>query len=476
MVRMIAAPFLAAALLVGANAKDFHADVVVVGAGYSGLAAARQLQRSGLNTIVVEGRDRVGGRTYTGDFFGKNLDYGGSYLCGGSDNPLYPLQQEYGFSPVEPDWTWGQWDFNFQQFPASGSASYNSVAMGPYNQATSQAKRQLGRSLYAAYEEGKNWDNHDKERFNSTVAFNVESSWGSPASMLDSQTLNQYNCGFRWRCNTYYPEGGFGGMANKLVEEEGLDVQLNQDVTRVLDSGDSATVETASGDTFTGSKVIVTASLGVLKEGDIEFVPQLNNAKKIAIDRMGMSTCNKVFMAFEEDNFNASPWAQQNLEYFNVEAAFDNAPFYFYNRQLHPHQGGAPILESWWCDNIDLEYNNGMSLARHIDVLRGIYPALSDPVATDFTDWNANKFSRGAYSFPGVGSPIQDFDTMGEPQGNVHFAGEHTHRGWSSVNGAWLSGLRAANEVLGFKATDAGEYNDDFVGRPPIAAGQACGF
>jgi len=477
MVRLSPAILLACAYT-QADAKKQSADVIVVGAGYSGIAAARELHRSGLSTIVLEGRNYVGGRTATKEFHGINFDYGGAYMQGGTDNPLQALSSDYGFTPAKIDWVTAAWDFDFNQFPSSGSESYDNVAYKPYNTAYGNARRQLGRSLYEAFEEGKNWDGVDKKRFNSTLAYDVESGYGGPAYSMDSSSYREYYCGFRWRYDTYYPEGGFGHMVETIAAQEALDIQLNTAVTEVADNGDSVTVTTENGDVYTASNVVVTATLGNLKAGDILFTPQLNNDKKIAIDRIEMATCNKVFMAFDEENFAGSPWAQQGLEYFNNESPFDEAPFYFYNRQIHPFSGGSPIIESWWCSNLEMEYNNGVSLQRHLDVLRNIYPELSDPIDVDYTDWNQNRFSRGSYSYPGVGSPITDYDNLAKPQGNIHFAGEHTTRSFSSVNGAWLSGLDAADEILrgrtttprpgSWKSAEDGLQEEGGRGKPPV--------
>jgi monoamine oxidase len=86
-----------------------------------------------------------------------------------------------------------------------------------------------------------------------------------------------------------------------------------------------------------------------------------------------------------------------------------------------------------------------------MEKLRKLYPTLGDPTDTAFSGWNADRFARGAYSFPGVGSVIQDYDTMAAQEGLLHFAGEHTTRTWGSVNGAFESGKDAAQEILSAK-------------------------
>src|SRR6187549_3879571 len=70
--------------------------VVVVGAGISGLVAARALQRAGVEVVVVEGRDRIGGRTHTIDLAGAAVDLGGSWIHDGAGSPMLPLVNALG--------------------------------------------------------------------------------------------------------------------------------------------------------------------------------------------------------------------------------------------------------------------------------------------------------------------------------------------------------------------------------------------
>ena len=71
-------------------------DTIVVGAGVAGLTAARQLQRAGQQVIVLEARDRIGGRLHTARVDGVATDLGASWIHGINDNPLYDLVAAYG--------------------------------------------------------------------------------------------------------------------------------------------------------------------------------------------------------------------------------------------------------------------------------------------------------------------------------------------------------------------------------------------
>ena len=80
-------------------------DAVIVGGGYAGLAAARRLTEEGRSTVVLEARDRVGGRTYTVEEAGATVDLGGQWV-GPTQDHIYELAAETGVATF-PQWTGG---------------------------------------------------------------------------------------------------------------------------------------------------------------------------------------------------------------------------------------------------------------------------------------------------------------------------------------------------------------------------------
>jgi len=468
MVRFISAA-VAAASLYGADAAHYQADVIVVGAGYSGLGAARTLKREGVDVMVLEGRNRVGGRTWVQEFQGKPYDMGGAWIVGGRWNPLHQIQAEYGLTPALT----GDHHPIENQFSMDNEwLDWRDYERGPYKDytdAVKNAKRSFGKSIYEAVEEGKKWDDVDQERFNSTMTHVTELDWAGTANEIDSQACVSFDQGFErapsektatgkvYREDNYWPEKGFGGstttegMADIIVREEGLNVQLEAIVDEIAQDGNQVTITTESGDVYTANRAIVTIPLGVLKAGDVRFTPNLSNSKKNAIDRLGFGTCNKLFMTFDEENFAGAPWAD-NMEYFAAEASREDQTSWFMNLQEHPIYGGVPVVGAWFCDSETFAFPGANDkpalLSRTLEVLRRMYPELGEPIDTMYSDWGNDRFARGSYSFPSVGSPWADRDALASRDGLLHFAGEHTTYCWGSVHGAFESGESAAAEVM----------------------------
>jgi len=101
-------------------------------------------------------------------------------------------------------------------------------------------------------------------------------------------------------------------VAQTIAVRERLKIRFETVVTsgsQVQKGNGTATVEAESGEKFTASRAVVTLPLGTLKAGDVTFSPPLSPNKSLAIERLGMGTCNKVLTAFEDENFAGAPWA-----------------------------------------------------------------------------------------------------------------------------------------------------------------------
>jgi monoamine oxidase len=129
-------------------------DVVVIGAGSAGIAAARRLVEAGhLSVLVLEARERAGGRAWTVEADGLPMDLGCEWLHSADRNVLVPLAQELGFSinPRRPDWTTrlrysGESEEAEADWLASAKPSIGRSIASPSSRRTSHARRRWRRA------------------------------------------------------------------------------------------------------------------------------------------------------------------------------------------------------------------------------------------------------------------------------------------------------------------------------------------
>ncbi|WP_395818784.1 flavin monoamine oxidase family protein [Curtobacterium flaccumfaciens] len=431
-------------------AAGLDADVVVVGAGVAGLAAARALALGGLRVVVLEARDRIGGRTWTDSSLGVPVDLGASWIHGVDGNPLWALAPRFGIDTVE--FTVGSFQFDGRPIawhdPSGAALSTEDtsafvadlhtvdaaldavVAQAPPPSTYAAAVDTVLRSLQ--------WQGDRAARVREYTAHRSEDLCGAPVTVLDAHGLDEEHVPGD---EVVFP-GGYAQYARALAE--GLDVQLSSVVRAVTHAGDSVTVGLADGTTVVAPQVVVTVPLGVLQAGDVVFDPPLSAPVTGALDRLGMGTYDKVFLRFP-----ARFWGDSWVVRQQGSAGVDWHSWYDMSRVT-----GAPVLAALvgGAGARRLEtLPDAMVVDEGVAALRRMFgPSVPQPEAFRITRWAEDPFSRGSYSYLHVGASPDDHDLLGTPSGRVQLAGEAT---WSddpaTVHGALLSGLRAAGRLLG---------------------------
>ncbi|CAK4023809.1 Lysine-specific histone demethylase 1 3 [Lecanosticta acicola] len=245
-----------------------------------------------------------------------------------------------------------------------------------------------------------------------------------------------------------------------------LDVRFN----RIVDSihyddrkGGNGPVATkivcTDGEVIEADEVVMTAPLGVLKSGDIDFDPPLPSWKSGAIDRMGFGLLNKVILLYDEpfwdderDMFGLLNEAERNASMDPTDYERRRGRFYlFWNCSKI---SGRPMLIALMAGNAahDAEWTDTATLMAEVTTrLRSVFTKtrVPNPREVIVTRWRRDPFTRGTYSYVAPETRPGDYDLMAKPVGNLHFAGEATcgtHP--ATVHGAFLSGLRVASDVM----------------------------
>lgn len=411
-------------------------SVVIVGAGISGLAAAKKLDESGFDVIVLEAQDRVGGRLRTNRSLGVAFDEGASYIHGTTGNPITSLAQKAGMETFYTDddsfvsYDIGGELINDDVFTAAEEEYYSILETLMTDGNVNQSFETVFNSLYPVYANDRLW----KFLLSTYLTFDTGD--------LNKLSSLLYNEGEEFGGEERIATNGYDVIPNYLAE--GLDIQLNQQVTKV-DYSSAKVKVTHSGTSIEADYVLVTVPLGVLKMETIEFVPNLPLNKKTAIQNIGMNCVNKFLLTWEtvfwddEQYIAYTPETKNKFNFFvnvnkylpNVNALMTFA-YAEYGRQTEE------MTDEQIVDEIMLHLKDiyGNNIPSPVNMLR--------------TKWQTNEYSFGSYSYTAVETEMQHFDDLADEVNNrLFFAGEHTERDYfSTAHGAYLSGLREADKII----------------------------
>ncbi|MBK9745325.1 MAG: FAD-dependent oxidoreductase [Chloroflexi bacterium] len=432
--------------LLTAQPAHVQADetILVIGAGIAGLAAARRLQTAGYAVIVLEGRDRIGGRVWTDYTLGLPLDLGAAWIHGIDGNPIYDLARQWGIVTSVTDFDASAVYYGADELTDEDYAEVEAVVEELYDELEAlKADLDEDKSVGAAVEELLADYGDLSARVLASVRWTIMSEIGlEMGEDLTNLSLWAWDEDEALSGDDVVFPGGYRQIVERLAE--GLDIRLGQVVTALYHDGAGVEVETSSG-VFVADRVIVTLPLGVLQRGLVAFDPPLPTAKQTAIDRMAMGSLDKVVL-----RFSAQFWPEE-LHSFGAADQPEAEATEFWNMAIHT---GAPILVALigGDDARQLERTNEQTVvARMLNHLRGMFGAeIPEPTAYVITRWSSDPFAYGSYSHIPPGADYDDYETLAAPVSDrVLFAGEATHAAYpATVHGAFLSGAREAERII----------------------------
>lgn len=423
--------------------KEF--DVIVIGAGISGLAAADLLDEKGFDVVILEARDRIGGRIFTDRSLDSiPLDMEASWIHGVIGNPIADLAKKYGIETVPTDYD------SITIYDANG----NKIDEKRMNEILSRFEK------FARILEGEQLDLEDDASIQDVIDYFIEE------ENLSGEALNE----FLYTVNAAIEHEYAGDVADLDYDEfdessedlgedvlfpdgydqiitvlaDGLDIRLNHVVIRVDYTGNLVKVSTAD-KTFSGKIVLCTVPLGVLEKGSIEFSPPLPQSKLNAIENLEMGVLNKVYLQFPE------VFWEKDTELIGYIGKEKGHWAEFYNMYYYIEE---PILLGFNAAEYGRKiekFSDKEIIADVMNVLKKIYGVdIPQPTGYLITRWGSDEFSGGAYSYVGAGGTANDYELLAEPLANkLFFAGEATSKSYpATVHGAYLTGLREAHRIL----------------------------
>ncbi|XP_062221966.1 lysine-specific histone demethylase 1 homolog 1-like [Phragmites australis] len=442
-------------------------SVLIVGAGLAGLAAARHLISLGFKVAVIEGRLRPGGRVFTKTMRSSAAEYpditaaadlGGSVLTGINGNPLGVIARQLGFPlhkvrdkcplylpdgrPVDPDMD-ARVEAAFNQLLDKVCQLRQVIADGvPHGVDVS-----LGMALEAfRAAHGVAAEPEERMLLDWHLA-NLEYANAAPLADLSMAFWDQDDPYEMGGDHCFIP-GGNSQFVRALAD--GIPIFYGQNVRRIQYGCDGVMVHTDK-QAFRGEMVLCTVPLGVLKRGDIKFVPELSAQKKESIQRLGFGLLNKVVMLFPYDFWDGRI---DTFGHLTEDSGQRGEFFLFYS---YSSVSGGPLLIALVAGESAVKFEKMSpmeNVEKVLDTLRKIFSPkgieVPNPLQVICTRWGTDRFTYGSYSYVAIGASGDDYDILAESVHNrVFFAGEATNRRYpATMHGALLSGYREAANIL----------------------------
>jgi monoamine oxidase len=410
-------------------------DVAIIGAGAAGLGAARALQNTRLSTIVLEARDRVGGRAHT-IMAAPNtpFDLGCGWLHSADKNSFVAIAERLGFEidKTRPPWREQSFDAGF---PKQERADFMRALDAFYRRAEEAAGNaaKSGRDSAAStyLEPGNRWN-----PMIDALSTYINGCELDSVSILDMDAYEDTEINWRVR-------RGYGA----LISAYGAPCPLafNCKVTLIDHSGKRVRIETSQG-TLTAARVIVTVPSNLIANESLRFHPALP-AKVDAARGLPLGLADKVMLALDESEAlpkDALP-KDGNLRGATMRTAMGS---------YHLRPFGQPCIEGYFGGSFARELEDagpGALAAQSIDEIAALlgndYRRKLKPLAE--SRWAHDPLARGSYShaLPGhagaravLAAPVDE---------RLFFAGEATSPNFfSTAHGARDSGERAAAQVI----------------------------
>ncbi|GFF23229.1 pseudooxynicotine oxidase [Aspergillus udagawae] len=421
-------------------------DVAVIGAGMAGIIAARDLSQKGHSVVLLEARDRIGGRTYTGHAFNEELDLelGGGYVHWTQPHVWRELQR-HGMS-LKPPTEGGRFYWLADGAVHSGRSEDLYGTVIPLVQrlfADARARfpmpfevdlienREIEEETIEDRINSLNLSNYERDVLEGALAGVIHSCKEHGIAQLLQAAATTFGdfMAFFETAGSWGIQGGTKQLISSIMAETNVELRLSTPVRAVADNGHSVTITTRKGQLINARSAVVALPLNTL--GEVKIHPDLPPAARSMIERRNPVMAHKVWVRVKGE-----------IEPFLVVAPAGKHPINAARFEKH-HNGDTLIM----CMCADAAALDPADLHAVQAALRKFIPEI-EVVDTACHDWVADGFSKGGWMMHQPGTLTTGPPLFRKPHGNIYFAGADVAT-WQigTIEGAMASGALAARDL-----------------------------
>src|SRR3954454_532188 len=412
----------------GAAPLPREADIVVIGAGAAGIAAARRIMAANRKVIVVEASSQIGGRCQTDSTtFEVPFDRGARWMHNPETNPMIKLARSAGLEvTTAPS---GQKIRIGRRNARAGETEEFLAALVRTNRAIDEASRRFDVSCASVLPK-------DLGDWAGTAEFVLGANFAGKdlkdVSVVDKVRALDRNTAIACR-------QGLGTLIAKLGEQ--VPLSLSTPANRISWDRRDVTVETPAGK-IAARGAIITVSSNVLAAGNIKFTPDIPKRTLDAAAKLSLGSYDRIALQL--------PGNPLGLSRDDIIIEQSNSTR---TALLYANMGSSSLcsidVAGSFCRDLSAQGEKAM-VAFAVEWLTKLYGSdVAKAVKkSSATRWNAAPYALGAMSSAGPGTQASR-KVLTEPIGCMYLAGEATHETlWGTVDGAWESGERAAEAAL----------------------------